>query len=824
MNFNAMPSIATDRGYSARGRAKRLLACMSASIGVLALCAPAAALAQDEAGAAAPAEDETRLEEIVVTAQKRVQRLQDVPVAVTALSENSLVTNRVTTIRDLDALVPNLIVRSQVGGSSLPTYTMRGLFALGSAAGADKGVAMYIDGVYLGAASGSSFELADLQRVEVLRGPQGTLFGRNSTAGAISFTTADPTGEFGVKQTFTYGNYDQFRSATTLNLPQWGPFSARLSYTHSERRGDIRNLGAGTVWDFTPAFGGRTTRIASPEWLGSFNNESLGAAILFEPSDNVKATYRFDYSENVYSSSGMGTLYIQPLIRGMYVGQNPALLTPITNERPKAVNNRGVIPSHLKAWGHSLTMEFKPTDNITVKNIAAVRKSVWDAGWQDFSSIGGLVNTGSASFAAVLGPALAASTIGQPVMVQSTSSTGVDEQFSNELQVNYESDFVTLTTGALYYKQKTKRGPYGSDAGLGRARSGAFRVYPNFVVPFTGQATGYLGRETTIRVASYAAFAYGEFHLTDQLDLVGGLRYTKDKKTGLDVSNYSAATPVTSAIDYSGDKVTYNIGVNYKFSNDILVYGKYSTGYISGGALAGIEYEPETAKSWEAGLKADWFDRTLRTNLAVFHVKYGNLQVSTSGAALGRPEVTQALVSAGDAKATGFELETVLSPMRGLTLSGGLGMTDFEFTRLTPIVLLGQSMYLPQQRSKWTANVAVQYESQPLFDDVSLSARVDANWKSKMYTITGVPALSASFTAAEREAFIKAGTVNPYWIVNARVALQGFRVGGTEATLALWARNLLDEDTVNFGQSVVTAVSGDYERARTVGVDLTLAF
>jgi len=789
---------------------------MSASLGVLALCAPAAALAQDA--------DETRLEEVVVTAQKRTQRLQDVPVAVTALSEATLATNRVTTVRDLDGVVPNLIVRSQVGGSNLPTYTMRGLFALGSAAGADKGIANYIDGVYLGAASGSIFELADLQRIEVLRGPQGTLFGRNSTGGAINLITADPTGEFGVKQSLTVGNYDQFRSSTTLNLPQWGAFSAKLSYTHSERRGDIRNLGAGTVWDFTPAFGGKPTRIASPKWLGSNNMEVLGASVKFEPSDNVTAIYRFDYSENVYTSSGMGTLYAQPIIRDLFVGQNPALLTPITSERPKAVNNRGVIPSHLKAWGNSLTTQFKVSDNVSVKNIFAVRKSVWDAGWQDFSSVGGLTNTGSAAFARLLGPAIAASTIGAPLLVQATSSTGSDEQFSDELQVNVETDFVTLTAGALYYKQKTIRGPYGREAGLGRARSGAFRVYPGFVVPFTVQAAGYLGRETTIRMESYAAFAYGEFHVTDQIDLVGGLRYTNDKKQGLDVSNYSAATPVASFIDYSGDKITYNLGANYKVRDDILLYAKYSTGYISGGALAAIDYEPETAKSWEAGLKADWFNRTLRTNLAVFHVKYANLQFPTSGAALGRPEVTQALVSAGDGTAKGFELETTLSPVRGLTLLGGVGYSHFKFTRLTPIVLAGTAEYLPQQRPDWTLNLAAQYETEPLFGDVSLNARVDASWKSKMYSISSVPVTNPLFNAAEQAAFKEAATVDPYWIVNARVALQGFKIGGSDATLALWARNLLNEKQATFAQSLVTVISGDYERARTVGVDLSVEF
>jgi iron complex outermembrane receptor protein len=163
------------------------------------------ASAQDDGG--------PQLEEIVVTAQKREQNLQDVPVAVTALSQATLETNRIVDVRDLSAMAPNLTVRVASGGSSLPTYSMRGLVTGGGALGSDRGISVYIDGVYVQAGSGSIFQFADLERIEVLRGPQGTLFGRNATGGAISILTRGPTGEFGVRQELSYGNYDQLRTA-----------------------------------------------------------------------------------------------------------------------------------------------------------------------------------------------------------------------------------------------------------------------------------------------------------------------------------------------------------------------------------------------------------------------------------------------------------------------------------------------------------------------------------------------------------------------------------------------------------------------------------
>jgi iron complex outermembrane receptor protein len=801
------------------GRALRWAAFAAAASTIAIASTGHARDAADETTASAPG-----LEEIVVTAQKREQSLQAVPISVSALTGDTLTANRITTSADLGAVVPNLVVRTQVGGSGLPSYTMRGLIGIGGVIGSDKGISVYIDGVYLGAAYGSIIELGDISRIEVLRGPQGTLFGRNSNAGAINYITPEPNGQFGMKQVVTVGNYDQFRTVTSVQTPQFGQFSARFSYTHNQRRGDIRNLGAGQRWDFTPANGGKPTILTSPKYLGDINNEAFTGAIKFEPGDRFDALVRFDYAESDFTTLGLGASYANPTVLAQIAAQpNQSIITQVSRLRPDAVNNSETVPGHSDAWGVSLTARYRFSDAISIKNVVAYRRTRFSSPFTNTAGIGGLINTGTAPFAAasVLGPALAASTIGAPFLLRSGSNGGTDQQWSNEFQLLISTDFVTLTAGGLYFDQTTRRAPFGEETGLGRVRSVTNAVYPGGLVPFSGQPVGTLGRETTLKVRSYAAYAQGEFHVMPNLDLVGGIRYTSDRKTGTDNTLFSGADPRVLQLDYRDGVTTFSLGANFDVSKDIHLYAKYSTGFISGGSTSSISYEPETAKSWEAGLKADWFGRTLRTNLAVFSVDYGNLQIPINGRLLTPPQpaITSAIQNAGDARAKGFELETTFVPTRGLVFSGGLGYTDFKFLRLLPAVLVGNSEFLAQYRPKWTLNLSGQYETPPIWGDAHLSARVDTHWKSEQQSLSSV---SSSVTGAELIKYKAAGLINAYWVFNGRIALEDIKIGSAKATVALWSKNLFDNKQISYSLSFLSTIASDYERARTFGIDLTL--
>lgn len=197
------------------------------------------------------------LEEIVVTAQKREQSLQDVPIAVTAITQDTIQANRIVSVNDLSSIAPGVTVKPSPGGSSVPVFTIRGQSSFGVVPGSDKQVSIYIDGVYVSSPRGSIFELPDIQRIEVLRGPQGTLFGRNATAGAISITTRDPTGEARIKAEGTVGNRDGYRVRMTADLPQMGSFSAFGSFVRNYRHGEVRNAAAGLIWNRDPTRDGR---------------------------------------------------------------------------------------------------------------------------------------------------------------------------------------------------------------------------------------------------------------------------------------------------------------------------------------------------------------------------------------------------------------------------------------------------------------------------------------------------------------------------------------------------------------------------------------
>ncbi|MCB1632894.1 MAG: TonB-dependent receptor plug domain-containing protein, partial [Pseudomonadales bacterium] len=190
------------------------------------------------------------------------------------LGGDALAANKIESVANLTGLVPGLVMRNTAGSLAAISFAMRGVNSNPSAPLQDKQIALNIDGVYVGGSRGTLGELMEVERIEVLRGPQGTLFGRNSTAGAINVVTRNPTGDMAFTQMVGYGNEGQIRTRTTIDTPQFGPFSAYVTYIHDESRGDVRNLGAGTVWDRTNPFGG-VGRQTSPKWVGGRNYENV---------------------------------------------------------------------------------------------------------------------------------------------------------------------------------------------------------------------------------------------------------------------------------------------------------------------------------------------------------------------------------------------------------------------------------------------------------------------------------------------------------------------------------------------------------------------
>lgn len=798
-----------------------------------------------------PQEDErATLQKVVVTAQKREQDLQNVPVAVTALTDEALEVNRVTDVTDLTGLAPGVTVRTSAGGSKLPSFIIRGVVSYGVVPGSDKQVSQYLDGVYISSPRGSIFSLPDVQRIEVLRGPQGTLFGRNATAGAISISTRDPKGEFGVKAKATVGNRDQERYQISVDTAEFGPLSAYVSYVDDYKRGDIRNASAGQAWDRTASASPDVAKtLTSPEYLGTKDSQSLFGAVRFEMGD-FETVYKYDKTEDSGTPEGTALLGYNtdiPLVSDFITALISSQPTPVniapSGERPDVVNNAWVIPSTLEVEGHSLTSTYQITNNLSVKNILAHRESylfatssidgfssltftpealVPYATFVTFSQYPSLALADQATQAAAIGATASALAplIGSPFVTISNQAENRSEQTSDEIQFNYDSDFLTATVGALWFESEDRTGQSRLQNTL------------SFAPVYGGILTQTNTGETFNEAKSTAAYAQLEFHLTDRLDIVGGYRITKDEKSG--TLTYGTGTLSTISFDYEKTRPSYLIGVNYAPADDVLVYGKYSTAFVSGGSVGGITFRPETAESFEAGVKAEFFNNTLRTNLALYSVEYNNFQTAqvasnftdqiteitgdpTRAASIGTFIVDQG----GPVKTDGAEFEwTAAWPVSGLTSGGSWSYQDTSFEDVNPVLLaVSGGVYEPALRPEQTLNLWTNYQTGPLFGtDAYVSAGFDASWQSDVPLAQNPNALLINYAPAIKE-------IPSYWMINGRVALNDYEIGGVNTQVALWGRNLTDEGAIGFGLDLSSIfASANYIPARSFGVDFTVEF
>jgi iron complex outermembrane receptor protein len=754
------------------------------------------------------AEAIAELETIVVTAQKRQENLQKVPIAVTAITSQTLQDMRFENVGDLSATAPGVTVRTGPGGTQAPNVTIRGIYGSGTFA-SDPGVALYLDGIYLSAVNGSEFDLADVERIEVLRGPQGTLFGRNAIGGAVNVITKEPTGKFDGHQQFSYGNFNQFRSKTSVDFPAWGPLSASLTYLHDERDGDVRNLGAGTVWHYGPATGGKYGDFVSPKTLGGHKTDAVSAALKLEPGADIKAVYRFNYSHKNFSPDAVGILtfntgpgvnaFLGGLFNSFWTAQNPAIRTPISATRPDAVNNWYSANSLLTDQSHNLTLTIPVGDNVRVKNLTAYRKvHVHTA--NELDGFGGLF----------IAP-------GVPLLPIENDTQSDQRSFQEELQVNIDTRFVKSTVGYMHYHSKTIEGGLNNvpNAPFGSGLFPGVPTYANFVAP---ALPGVLDND--VNLTSDAVYTQNEIPILPNLDVVLGGRYTWDRRGGLDNSPTPTAPGVP--VTYSSATPTYLLGLNYRLTDNIFTYAKFSTAYISGGRLANIPFSPSFARSVEAGVKSDLLDHKLRVNLAGYTVKYTNLQVLTNPT-VGCSSVpgvsifaTQCIVSGGDERANGFEAEVTLVPVNGLTLSGNVGYTDANLSNTPKSLLAPDGTFANGFIPAWTATVSAQYAGPDIgaLGGSHIIGRIEGDYTSSAFGSTPNSVRSVA----------NAARIPARWLVDARLGLGGFKVRRAEVEVAGYVKNLTDNRSITYDFNAAALIPVNYQRARTYGIDLIVGF
>lgn len=738
------------------------------------LAATAAVIAMPAAGQ--EQEDAIGIGEIIVTAQKRAENLQEVPIAITAMTEDYIQSRDMTSIDRVSGLVPNVKIETNGPSTTSSVITIRGGVQVNVALFYEPSAGLYVDGVYIAKSQGSLFDMADIERVEVLRGPQGTLYGRNTLSGAINVISRKPSGMLGGRAEVSYGNYDYRRAKASLDLPQFGIFSAKVSGQIAKRDGFLDNV-AGAA--------------ASSADFWNYDSRSALAQLRAEPSEALTFDYSFDISVNDQRPRFSQLVNYAP--GGMFDPASPAYafggaFFPIDqhvqpSKRSKEGRADSPVRDYAKSWGHALTASLDLGD-AELKSITAYRKlRAEDAGDLD----------------------------GTDLPVAETARLSRYRSFSQELQVAGQTDRLSYVFGLYYFDDK------------------GFTLNPQ---SFFGGSMAFDSRYG-FTTEAYAAYSQLDYRLTNQLTLTGGLRYTHEKKTVERFVRTLGAMPVTIIDAPAGtvpaekfNNVSPTVVVAWEPSTSVNLYAKYARGYRSGGfngetnSIADLytPYKAENITSYELGLKSRLLDDRLQLNMAVFTNKHSNMQLAVFRAE-GSAEVS--VDNAGGARVKGFEIEAVARATHNLTLRANLGILDAKYTRYIDAGVDVADNRAFQYVPKTTASAG--------FDwtvwrgrDVSLDINGDLQFVSKYFTFP----FPLRPGPGESDAY---NTRSPgRTLLDMRAVLRDIPLGRTTADITFWGRNLLNENDplsyIDFGSSFGGLTVAYFPEPRTFGVTLGVKF
>jgi iron complex outermembrane receptor protein len=651
------------------------------------------------------------LEEVIVTARKREESLQETPVAVSALNGAQLEDAGIYNLTDLSRVVPNLTANVGSGGGSAQLF-IRGVGARNTGANFDGGVALYQDGVYVSRPDGNILESIDIQNVQVLRGPQGTLFGKNSTGGAILYATNKPAEEYEGHVEVTAGNYDRLDGQVTVNVPLVEDFLfSRLSLYSTERDGLMEDQ-----------FGREFSDI--DRWGGQFQLRALAG-------DSVVIDVNGQYSETDQNARGqkcrlgLGV----PGTGWQAVAQNSFIVVPSTDltiqehcEQSNALDSddflsalTGTIPPDTKAETTSVsaTADWEINDVLSFKSISAYRNV--EAGQQDDVYYAGI-------------PLVLRLNYGYPIAEPRDT-----DWYSQEFQFTGTAfdDSLNYVVGLFASNEQTDKG---TAVGAQGPFFGAL-FNPNRAF-YTAEATELLTDNT-----SYAAFSQVEWAFTESWNLTLGLRYTWEERElerntyDADPATLSTGAPAAAADDdgrfwdFPDGPDSFNPqhlhipassrktridnddwnpmgSIQYLFEDIGAIdtgstYFTISTGFLSGGLSESLdpltgeipEYEPEEVVNYELGMKFDAFDSTLRVNTALFYTDYQNRQLTTIGINPSTGSIASKTINAKESTIAGFELETTWLPLDNLELTFNFAYNDGDIDEFddTTIVTSGET-------------------------------------------------------------------------------------------------------------------------------------
>jgi iron complex outermembrane recepter protein len=801
---------------------------MRVRIGLMAsLSASALAMPQVVCAQAAEQASTSAIADIVVTARRREENLQDTPISITALTGEELAASGAKDASDIGRAAPNVtfLTSTNSGGTSaFAGVFIRGVGQDDFLPTADPGVGIYLDEVYLGRAAGGALRLNDVSSIQVLRGPQGTLFGRNTVGGAILVVSnkPDPSAPTG-KVDLGYGSDNLFEGGIVSNLP--------LSDTSA-----LRVSAQGTLQD------GYARSTSNPALeFGKRKEYNLRGQLLVEPSDTtrfiVAGDYMYQRNTNVPGvaladtafgtpPSGLGTLYngfVAPTSpTGFFTPANLGSLDPIHT------GSNGKINDDADVWGVSLTGEIEITDNIDLKLITAYRDM-------------------SANFAS--------DNDGTVHRIAQTDDTLKQRQFSQEIQLGGKSERLQWIIGAYYFREiaddfnrvsvvpgsynAVEALPVNLPNGPGAPVPCALQAFtPIPGTPFRAPPPGFglgcpfnianttvdieLDVTTIVKSRNFAGYGQFTYNLTDALSVTAGLRYTYEKKdfvastlnravsAKLGVPFYSVQ-PFNAAKSWS--QFTPKLGIEYKASDNALLFASYSRGFKSGSfngratdpaALGSVN--PELVDAFELGWKADVMDRRLRVNGALFLNKYSDIQLVVT--ANKNNQLINQLLNAAKADIYGGELEVTAVPIDGLTLDGSLGYAKSEVKSLSASVIANSSIRVGNVLKKtpeWTWALSGAYAMPVGVGD--LTARVGYSYQSSIFHDPG-----------NLPQTLEGG----YGLLDASLAL---KLDSRAMTLSVYGQNLTDK---TYAGTIFQSGGGTTvfypTRGRQIGVRASVSF
>jgi iron complex outermembrane receptor protein len=719
-------------------------------------------------------EASTQLGEIVVTAQYREEKLQDTPIAITALTSEMIEQQGATKLSDILSSAPSVVFRQQSAafGESVTAF-IRGFGQADFDPAFEPGVGLYIDDVYYPRLTGANFDLMDVERVEVLRGPQGTLEGRNSEGGAIRFVTKKPTGDGDGYAAVTYGTRNRLEMRAGADFKLTDHLFARIAGAYANQDGyvNVYSYGCEDPASGVPAPSGGTK--CKQYALGDVGYRALRASLRFNPSDQFDALFSADYIHDAHNNGAEVLVYGNnanpnaatpnglPLdsrfqcgkwcnytTLGNAAGSFQAGLIPPLNGLPMPATSGPQLNTY-DAYDFALNLDIRISDSVKLNSITGYHN------WTNEFSIDQDLSPAQIQF----------------------GDNQLDHWFwSQELRLNMDfGKSVHATLGGYYSDEKTtyytlqdiRYVSIGAPAPVCAAIGGLpTPTCPLFPLQFIGN--------DPVKTSSKAAFGTVTWDVTDALSLTGGLRYSEDSKSytyyrynldGVTINPFVDPVGAANGIGYDGpngtalsgrtakfegNRTDYHVSADYRFNPQVMAYVSVGTGYKSGGvgprpfnAEQAIGFGPEKLTSYEIGVKTDLFDRKVRFNTAVFYNDFKDAQlVLLSCPQFGGPGPCALPQNAGDAKVSGVEAEITAIPVEGLQIDVSGSYLHWDWKCVNPQVVdpngsgpcssdpavINLLSGTPIGFIKQQAHAGIQY-TVPLSGGGSVTPRIDVNYQ-----------------------------------------------------------------------------------------------